>query len=77
MSKRRHAPWAPAPWDHAGQCAALANDYRVFMCNADRIRVVDAPVMDRIVAREVDPLEGVTVERGWFVANPTQDKGNE
>ena len=26
MSKRR-APWVPAPWDWAGQCVALTEDY--------------------------------------------------
>ena len=26
MSKRR-APWAPAPWDHAGQCKAITENY--------------------------------------------------
>lgn len=26
MSKRR-APWVPAPWDWAGQCVAMTEDY--------------------------------------------------
>ena len=77
MSKRKYAPWAPAPWDHAGQCAALADDYWALLCNADRIRVGETPILDRVVTREVDPLEGVTVERGWFIANPTHGRVNE
>lgn len=26
MSERR-APWEPAPWDHAGQCKAITQNY--------------------------------------------------
>lgn len=26
MSERR-APWEPAPWDHAGQCLAITQNY--------------------------------------------------
>ena len=76
MSKRKYAPWAPAPWDHAGQCAGLADAYRDFIWSADRIRVAESAITRGIVARKVDPLEGVTVEHGWFVANPTHDRRN-
>ena len=76
MSKRKYAPWAPAPWDHAGQCAGLADAYRDFIWSADRIRVAEGAITEGIVACEVDPLDGVTVEHGWFVANPTSGRRN-
>ena len=76
MSKRKYAPWAPAPWDHAGQCAGLTDEYRDFICVADRIRVAESAITRGIIACEVDPLEGVTVEHGWFVASPSHDRRN-